>query len=60
MTKKGYKQYQLDYIVSESFSIGMTLLSAGAIHNLEQCYDYTKSELNMIEFNRMLTFWHQN
>jgi hypothetical protein len=60
MTKKGYKQYQLDYIVSESFSIGMTLLSAGAIYNLEQCYDYTKSELNMIEFNRMLTFWHQN
>lgn len=38
----------------------MTLLSAGAIHHLGQCYDYTKSELNMVEFNRMLTFWHQN
>lgn len=46
--KKAYKENPNKYIPSESFSIGMTVLSAGTLNNLCSIYNYGSSEINMI------------
>ena len=58
--RKSYKSTHLDYILPESFSIGMTVLSVGILQNLTKCYDYSNFELNMVELNKATNFWYQN
>lgn len=38
----------------------MVVLSAGTLEDLQSCYDFKKSELNRVEFNKMIIFWEQN
>lgn len=38
----------------------MSILSAGVLQDLTKCYIYGISEINMVELNKVLTFWHQN
>jgi hypothetical protein len=38
----------------------MTALSVGTLQGLNKCYDYEKKELELVEFNKVLSFWHQN
>jgi hypothetical protein len=44
----------------ESFSIGMTVLAAGLLENLEPVYNFKQGKFNVAQFQDYLDSWRRN
>lgn len=54
-----FRQNKNDTILSESFSIGLTILGLGTLTDVSTLYKYDKNQIDMRELVKLKKYWEE-